>query len=336
MARVKRATTDALPFALIFLVFWLEWQTTARDLYVVRLQPSLLFLSVVEAFWHFDYLAFFNDVVYVSVSYRLIFAAAALAVGAFVFWALGRHKLEPPLPLPFALIETASAVGCLMLPVLAVEATGYGIPGEQWRKFYQFTIPFLYLSMIAVLFAILPVKAARLSWRISSASLAAIATAVTLGINRVQVEVTHNERLLRSALINLAQENLNEGHLPPYQFLVRRDPGFLWYSSDLLSPTYARTWALPPSTSFRFMPSASTSDPRLSLRYTEEGVENAALDGRIISNAHVFSVSATKEGVRRLCRVAPENVQAPVVEWRRSTTLVSRIGDCASESRSSP
>ena len=336
-ARIRRTITDILPFSVIFFVFWLEWQTTARNLYTVQPQLRLLFLSMQEALWHFDYHAFLNDVIYVNLSYRLIFVAVAGAVGVFVLRVLNRGSRECAGPLPtLRVLQTALAVGLLMLPVLAVEASGYGIPGEQWRKVYQFTIPFFYLSFAGVVLTWLPPKVARIAWCAATASLAAVAAAVTLGLNHIQVEVTHNEKLLRSGLIRLAQENFNAGHPPPYQFLVQRGADFLWYSSDLLSPTYARTWDFPLAASFRFLPTADTSDPRLSLRFTEEGVENSALDGRSIRDAHIVLVSATKKGIYRLCSIGPESLQAPVIEWRRSTMLRSNIGDCSSASQALP
>ena len=333
IARGRRAMTDTLPFALIFVAFWLEWQTAARDDYAAPLHLREAILSVMQAFWHFDFLLFFDSVSYVDHSYQMVYGAISGAVAITVFCALGHRDTENPSALPSwrALLETVGVVGCLMLPVVAVDATGHGIPGVGWRKVYQFTIPFLYLSIAAALFMALPTKAARLSWRVAAASLAALAAAVTLGINRIQVDVTHNEKLLRTALIRLAQENFNEGIAPPYQFLVRREPDFLWYSSDVLSPTYARTWNFPLATSFRFLPSPDVSDPRLSMRFTEDGVENADLDeATTIGNSHVFPVSASKEGVRRLCSIGPEDVKSPVVGWRRSTVWQSKVGDCAS------
>jgi hypothetical protein len=329
-ARLRRASTDALPFVLIFIVFLLEWQTTARDGYTERPHLLAAILSVKEAFWHFDYLPFFNGVVYAELSYRLIFIASALLVGAFVFYATAcPAQQSAPLCSPWRLLEASIAAGCLVLPVIAVEATGYGIIGEAWRKVYQFTIPFLYLSAAAALFAFLPTKVGRMAWRVTAALLAALATAVTLGINHVQVEVTHNEKLLRAELNHLAQENLAAGYAPPYHFLVRRDPNFIWYSSDFLSAVYGRTWGLPLGTFFRFLPGGFTSDPRQSLRYTDGGVENAALDGTMIGNDHVFVLSAAKSGVARLCRIGAADVSSDLVQWQRSQDLVWTIGSCA-------
>jgi hypothetical protein len=271
---------------------------------------------------------FFNNFVYADLSYQLFYAAAAAELGIFVFYMLRRHDADPWLSWQ-SLFKTVSTVGCLMLPVVAIEAIGHGIPGEGWRKVYQFTIPLLYLSIAAALLQGLSFKVAALSWRVTAGLLTAAAAVVTLGTNHIQVEVTRNEKLLRSELIRLAEENRKEGIPPPYQFLVRREPNFLWYSYDLLSPIYARTWMFPLPTSFRFMPGAQVSDPQLFLRYTEDGVQNAALDGRVISNGHIFLVSAAKEGVRRLCSVGPEDVRSLAVEWRRPTPFVSNARECS-------
>jgi hypothetical protein len=340
LARARRAIMDTLPFALIFIAFWLEWQTAAREVYTTAshviggisvTRPHLFagLASLRQAFWHFDRLAFFNDVVYVGWSYRLIFAAAAAAVGIFVFCAVGsrdRQGASPPRFWP--LFQLACAVSCLVLPIVLVEASGYGIPGEGWRKAYQFTTPLLYLGIAAALTGLLPASAARLSWRVAAAVAAVLATAVTLGLNRIQVEVTKNEKLLRSALIRMAQENLADKRSPPFRFLVRRDSDFLWYSSDVLSPVYGRTWKLPAATSFRFLPGAETTEPQLALRFTEGGVENAALDGTTVADEHVYPISASARGIRRLCRLGPDDVRSPVVQWQRATALTSSIGGC--------
>jgi hypothetical protein len=337
-ARVRRTVVDTLPFAAIFVAFWLEWQTTARNLYVTRWHMQEAIASIKQAFWHFDYMPFFEQVVYPALSYRLVYALSGAVVAVFVFRELSRSNAESPPTLPSweRLTKTVITAGCLMFPVVAVEASRHGIPGEGWRKVYQFTIPFLYLSIAATLLALLPTKAGGFSWRVAAASLAGLATATTLGMNRLQVEVTRSEKMLRTGLLQLAQENLNEGQAPPYQFLVRRGPEVDWYASDVLSPAYARTFNFPQATSYRFLPGADITDPRFAMRFKEDGVENGALDGRTIGNAHVFFVSATSEGIRRLCSVGPEGVKSPVVEWQRSSALESRVGDCGRSSRSSP
>ena len=328
LARIRRVITDSLPFAFIFVLFWLEWQTTARRAYAGQPHFHEAILSVGQAFWHFDYRMFFNTFVYADLSYQLFYAAVAAVLGIFVFYMLERHDADPWLSWQ-SLFKAVSTVGCLMLPVVAIEAIGHGIPGEGWRKVYQFTIPLLYLSIAATLLQGLSFKAAAVSWRVTAGLLTAAAAVVTLGTNHIQVEITRNEKLLRSELIRLAEENRKEGIPPPYQFLVRREPNFLWYSYDLLSPIYARTWMFPLPTFFRFMPGAQVSDPQLFLRYTEDGVQNAALDGRVISNDHIFLVSAAKDGVRRLCSVGPGDVSSPAVEWRRTTPFVSNGRECS-------
>lgn len=328
--RIQRAAADTLPFAILFVVFWLEWQTTSRALYLDR--PHLLagIWSIYQAFRHFDYLAFFNSVVYADRSDRLFFLGAASIIGSYIFYRIACADRRGFLPCPpRPLLEVTIVVGCLMLPVVAVEATGYGIIGEAWRKVYQFTIPFIYLSLVAGSFLLLPVGIARILWCIIVAMFAGVGTAVTLGINRIQVEVTHNEKAVRTALGRFAEENAAQGSAFPYYFLIRREPGFIWYSSDLLNATYARTWSLSPLTSFRFFPVGDTGDSRQFLRFTESGVENAALDRRTVSDKNVFVLSAGREGIRRLCHIGPGDVAFPLIEWQRSTDWVSAIGDCA-------
>lgn len=328
--RFQRAAADTLPFAILFIIFWLEWQTTSRTLYLER--PHLLagISSVYQAFWHFDYRMFFNSVAYVDRSDRLFFFGAAALIGSYVFYRIARVDQQGILPCPLrSLLEATILIGCLMLPVVAVEASGYGIIGEAWRKVYQFTIPFLYLSIVAALFALLPGGVARIPWCIIVALLAAIAAAATLGINRIQVEVTLNEKAVRAALRRFAEENAAYGRVPPYHFLIRREPGFIWYSSDFLSVTYARTWFPSPVATFRFFPRGDTGDSREYLRFTDDGVENAALDRRTISDKNVFLLSAGREGIRRLCRIGPTDLAIPFIEWQRSTDWVSAIGDCA-------
>lgn len=330
--RIQRAAVDTLPFAILFVVFWFEWQTTSRALYLDR--PHLLagIASVFQAFRHYDYLMFFNSVVYADRSDRLFFLGTASIIGSYVFYRIARSHEQGTLPCSLRpLLEATIVVGCLMLPVVAVEATGYGIIGEAWRKVYQFTIPFIYLSMVAALFLLLPASIKRISWFTVVALFATAATAVTLGINRIQAEVTHNERTVRAALSQFVQENSALGAAPPYYFLIRREPGFLWYSSDFLSATYARTWSLFPVASFRFFPREDTEDPKQYLRFTEGGIENAALDGRTISDKNVFLLSAGREGIRRLCHIGPTDVAFPLIEWQRSNDWVSTIGDCVED-----
>ena len=42
-----------------------------------------------------------------------------------------------------------------------------------------------------------------------------------------------SEKILREGLLRLSKENFNAGHMPPYQFLIRRGPDVYWYSSDV-------------------------------------------------------------------------------------------------------
>lgn len=326
LARVRRTVIDALPFASVFLGFWLSWQTTARNVYTAQFHAPETLASLAQAFWHFDYIPMYQLVVY-PVAYRFIFAISAAIVGLFVLFNLGRR--QEALPSGSALLRTLIAAVCLMAPVVAVEASKHGVPGEGWRKIYQFTIPFLYLSIAAAGFWLLPRKAGSVAWCISAASLAAIATAATLGINRLQVEVTRSEKILREGLLRLAKENFNAGRMPPYQFLIRRGPDVHWYASDVLSPTYAKTWKFPWATSFRFLPDRDMTDPRFALKFTEDGVENAAFDGKMTGNSHIYVVATNDEGVRRLCSLGPQEVKSPVVEWERSSTFQSTTGDCA-------
>jgi hypothetical protein len=326
IARTRRTVTDALPFAALFLAFWLSWQTTARNVYTAQLHLPDAIASLFQALWHFDYTAMYQLAVY-PVGYRLLFAVAASSIGLFVLFNLYRRREAlPPLPL---LLRTVIAAVCLMAPVIVVEASKHGIPGEGWRKIYQFSIPFLYLSIAAAIFWLLPSKAGSFSWCVFAASLAALATAATLGINRLQVEVTRSEKILRAGLLRLAEENFDAGHPPPYQFLIKRGPDVHWYASDVLSPVYARTWKFPRASSYRFLPDKDKTDHRFSLRFTEDGVENAALDEKIIGNPYIYPVAMNNEGVRRLCFLGPQDVKSPVVEWDRSTALQSSIGDCA-------
>ena len=222
-ARIRRVITDSLPFAFIFVLFWLEWQTTARGAYVGQPHFHEAILLVGQAFWHFDYLMFFYNFVYADLSYQLFYAAVAAVLGTFVFYKLRRHDADPWLSWQ-SLFKSVSTVGCLMLPVVAIEAIGHGIPGEGWRKVYQFTIPLLYLSIAAALLQGLSFKGAALSWRVTAGLLTAAAAVVTLGTNHIQVELTRNEKLLRSELIRLAEENRKEGIPPPYRFLCGASP----------------------------------------------------------------------------------------------------------------
>lgn len=330
--RLQRAAVDALPFAISFLIFWLEWQTTSRIFYMER--PHLLagISSIYQAFWHFDYLAFFNSVVYSDRSDRLFFVVAAAINGIYVFYNIfrldqpGAHPC-PPKPL----LEVTTVVGFLMLPLVAVEATGYGIIGEAWRKVYQFTIPFIYISFVAALLLLLPARTTRIPWCIIVAMFAGVGAAVTLGINRIQVEVTHNEKTVRAALTQFAKENAAYGKPPPYYFLIWREPSFVWYSSDFLSSTYAKAWLLSPMTSFRFFPREDTRDSGQFLRFTESGVENAALDKTIISDRNIYLLLAGREGIRRLCRIGATAGVIPLIKWQRTTDWVSTIGDCVDE-----
>ena len=57
--------------------------------------------------------------------------------------------------------------------------------------------------------------------------------------------------------------------------------------------------------------------------------ENAAFDGKMTGNSHIYVVATNDEGVRRLCSLGPQEVKSPVVEWERSSTFQSTTGDCA-------
>ena len=98
-------SVDWFRLAAVFLGFWLSWQTAARNVYSAQFHLPETLASLAQAFWHFDYIAMYQLVVY-PVAYRFVFAISAAIVGLFVLFNLGRR--QEALPSRSALLRICS------------------------------------------------------------------------------------------------------------------------------------------------------------------------------------------------------------------------------------
>ena len=182
--RVKLALFDATPYLLLFIFFLLIWRTAARtpETYALGFDVLRFITSLKQGLWHSDNslfaIALWNAPHYLT----LILLAAVAGIGIAL---LMRKEIERR-PEPFraaAALDIIVISLCLVAPTVAVEGLGSTwIPGEIWRKCYQFSTPALALCALFALLAWLGKGIARPAWAAVTGAFCAIAVLSSLSV----------------------------------------------------------------------------------------------------------------------------------------------------------
>ncbi|MGO9421335.1 hypothetical protein [Roseiarcus sp.] len=331
LERARAAVLDTLPYIVLFGLFFLLWQTTMGPFAPAvsfHFSGAALLQSLREGVWTSDLPQFYQNVV--TSPHRLAFIVAAAVCGAVAFLALERRERRATAEAPGVgrrgLVDVFVVVACVAAPTVALESgSDTWTPGTRWPMIYQLTIPVLLLAVAAALLrAAAPPLRARL-WRGAVALAIAIGALFSLGHNRVQVEITANEKFIRDNMRRLVAEDFAVGLNPPTQILLKLDsPNRLrWRSSDILSPTIARVWLQRDDVSFRLVPWLGPPNSYWAswwpIRFgpDAEGVGNAKVGGGVVPYRELRILSVSGRSARRLTLADREDFAGYDVQWSR-------------------
>ncbi len=335
LERARAAVLDTLPYLVLFGLFFLLWQTTMGPFAPAvssRFSGAALLQSLREGVWTRDLAFFYNSVV--TSPHRLAFIAAAAVCGAVAFLALQWRERRAAAAAPGVggrgLVDVLVVVACIAAPTIALESgSDTWTPGTRWPMIYQLTSPVLLLAFVAaLLWAAAPPLRARL-WSGAVALAIAIGALFSLGYNRVQVEITANEKFIRDSMRRLVAEDLAAGLNPPTQILLKLDlPSRLrWRSSDILSPTIARVWLQRDDVSFRLVPWSGPPNNYWAswwpIRFgpDAEGVGNAKVGGGAAPYHELRILSVSGRSARRLTRAGRDDFAGYDVQWDREEPI---------------
>ena len=333
LERARAAVLDTLPYLVLFGLFFLLWQTTMGSSFAseasFHFSVTALLRSLQEGVWTNDF-ALFYKLVFTSPD-RLAFIAAAAVCGVVGYLALHWRERSAPAEAPGiagrGLVDVLVVVACVAAPTVALESgSDTWIPGTRWPMIYQLTSPVLLLGVAAALLgATAPPLRARL-WSGAVALAIAIGALFSLGHNRLQVEITANEKFIRDSMRRLVAEDLAVGLNPPTQILLKLDTPNRkrWRSSDILSPTLARVWLQRDDVSFRLLPwFAPPSGPwatwwSIWFGADAEGVGNAKVGGGVVPYQQLRILSISGRSARRVTRADREDFAGYDVQWNRA------------------
>lgn len=316
------------PFAATLLLFLLIWQTTSvpSDSFVGTPTAARLLKSLQAGLWHPD--STLMGQVWALSPHRWAFAVAAALVFLAAFAAARLPGLGPQ-----RLLSLIILAGCLTLPTLLVETVGtQWTAGSRWRMIYQFTTPVLYLAALGVAVRCVPTAAANWLWRGGVATCFALAVLGSLAHNERQVSLTTSERNLRRAIVHDAAGQAKDA--TKLHYLVLLDDGGRWFSLDILSPVYARTWFPDGTIDFRLVPSTGIyaglqQGPSVSFMEDGNGVANATLDGRTIPYDQIRLVRSRGLEFTVVNRLQQGDLEGFRAEWHRSGPLL--LSPCVPE-----
>lgn len=326
---------DIAPYAALFGIFLLIWQTTMVNPSAYTFVPnaSKLVSSLGKGIWHNETLWWLNWAIH-SPNW-MIYAQCAVIAAILSFVVVLRSSWGSSVGSGYpigarGLLDSFIVVACLAAPTVVVETVGaYWLPGWRWRMVYQLTTPIVYLGLSAsvVRFTTGSVKARQVLWSGAVGIAAGFALFMSLGHNRVQVDTTRNEKLVRDAVAWAAAQDLAVGKTPPLQYLIKTDPQFWWPASDLLSDVYARTWFQRSDISFRIIPRYPGPEEHkaiwpIKFLANEDGVANARIPGISVGYEQLGVLAVADDRVRRLFQVAAAEFAGFQIEWRRRGPII--------------
>lgn len=245
-ARLAAIALELAPFAVLFVLFVLVWQTsTLGSGFGLAPQADALLTSLREGIWHSD-LGLLTAVLKAMPGHTAFAGASALlAAGiALALW-LRRPRELAARPAARPLVDLLVVALCIALPTIAVEASNpaWG-PGSRWRMIYQFTSPVFHLGLVALVLAAAPM-APRLRgalWIAVVAIYGGAMTTLSLAHNAKQVEWTASEKAVFHKIRGILLENNLAGGPRQLNFVIRAGEGLHWRSSATLNQTYMRSW----------------------------------------------------------------------------------------------
>jgi hypothetical protein len=308
------------PFAAILVLFILIWQTTSvpAEKFIGGASLGRLLQSLASGVWHEDS-PLMRDVLALSAHRHVYWLVAAL-----VFLAVLTFARAPGLAAS-RLGGLLALAGCLAAPTLFVETAGtQWPPGSRWRMIYQFTTPLFYLTALGMMVWYLPAGIARWAWRSALAACFSLAVLASLAHNERQVVLTTSERNLRYAII---QDAVSRPSPDPLTYLVLLGDDARWFSLDVLTPVYARTWFPSGNLNFRLIPSLGRyaglqHGARVTFMEDGKGVANATIDGETIPYERIRLVRAEGLNYAVINRLAAGDLAGLRAEWQRTAPLI--------------
>ena len=334
--RLGRGILDLVPYAALFGLFVLIWQTTMgplADAVPLKFNAAALFQSLKEGLVNGDLLIFYNWIW--SVPHPLVFIAAAGICAAALCLVLQLHEsrllCETPGVTWRTLIDLLVVFAGLALPTVLLESSSqtWG-PGTRWPMIYQVTTPVLIIGAIAgLILAIRRTWGPRL-WKGAIALAVGIGALFSLNENWIQNQFVSHERFVRDGLQRLVAEDSMAFGMPPKQVLVMLDgPARQWWrSADVVSPTIARVWLHGLDTSFRLVPwsapfsSGFQSWWRIRFGSDAEGIANAKVWGGAISYNEVAILHVNGRTASRVTRINREDLTNWDIEWARDGPVI--------------
>ena len=318
---LRAAFVDTLPYGLLFVLYLLIWRTVALrpETYVLHLDLGKLLLSLRYGLLHYDVQEWIR--LLLSGSFNLGYIGVACAAGLLVVCAMLSVRSEHnEIATPRTLVDVICVAALIALPTVAVEATGSAWPpGTRWLMIYHFTIPLAYLAIVASIAILISKPLKPLVWAGSVGALAGLALLFSLGTNDLGIRITRNERALRDGIASYAADNFRAGLTPPFHFIVLMSPDFFWYSSDVLSDLYARTWFKRDDISFRIVRPKGEIDVPASQLITlaPREARNAKLWNIPMGYDHVYFLKVDGTGLRRLQTVQQSDLKDYQIVWDR-------------------
>jgi hypothetical protein len=324
------AILDTAPYLVLLGLFLLIWQTTMgpfASAASLRFQVPALLQSLREGVWNSDLAQFYERVV--TSPNRLAFVIAAVLCTVLAFLALRwreRGQEAPGIPMR-RLVDVAVVVACIAAPTVALESSSETwSPGTRWPMIYQLTTPVLLLSILAILIAGAASRLRAWLWNAAVALSIGIGALFSLGHNRLQTEITKNEKFVHDNVLRLIAEDFALGRKPPMQILIMlEEPNRLrWRSSDTLSPTIARVWLQRDDISFRLVPWYVTpvGDWRswwpIQFRSDAGGIGNAKLLAVTVPYQQVDILHVNGSTARRVTTAGRSDFNGWEVEWDRT------------------
>jgi hypothetical protein len=242
------ATVDVLPYAALFILYMIIWDTTVPMDISARFPSRFSFDALAQttafALWNVHYHYFWSWLIYANA----LLMAALFAVLALVMFAMLRatssiRGVGFVRPRPGALGFVVLIGLSLITPTITLEATSaIFVPGSRWPMVMPFWSPFLIcvVAFIALSFA----RSDRLwfrLWRSWSACAAAFVMVLALGFNHTQVIHARNERQFFSQLQAIVAQDHARGAKFPHRYAVQLAEPAPFVPSGRLREVYTRT-----------------------------------------------------------------------------------------------
>jgi hypothetical protein len=336
--RMRAAALDAWPYAALFILFLMVWTTLSgegRSPYQtlqLQLAGTQLWVSIRNAIWHDDFLAFLRWPLEIASGFGLL-AAIAMASLAMIIVLRALHfplltRGGEPTSEMQGPVFCLAVIACLVLPTIILEATSATwFPGTRTPMVQQVWSPVLYCTIIVVCAAGIARVTPSLGRPIAAAGMAilfGIAILVGLGYNRQLVQMTATHRALANGLRLLAAEA--PGNLV---FILR--PNVPWLYGDTLSDVFVQTLTRRPNVHMRVLQSDPPPEPAWAawwrVRFERDTVfvgDAVRMSGESLPYSQVRIVSFNGHSIREIDPATERDFRGLQVDWQRDTPIHRR------------